>query len=61
MRFKILCEAVDIDPTDPRSFIFLGEMYGVVPDLAEEVTKRMAQFVKLYPNNAQAHFYYATD
>lgn len=56
---KILCEAVDIDPTDPRSFVFLGEMYGVVPDLATEVSKRMAQFVKLYPQQAQAHFYYA--
>ncbi len=56
---KTLCEAVDLDPTDPRSFVFLGEMYGVAPEQAEEVTKRMAQFVQLYPKNAQAHFYYA--
>jgi tetratricopeptide (TPR) repeat protein len=56
---KTLCEAVDLDPTDPRSFVFLGEMYGVAPELAEEVTKRMAQFVQFHPNNAQAHFYYA--
>ncbi len=56
---KTLCEAVDLDPTDPRSFVFLGEMYGVAPELAEEVTKRMAQFIQLYPQNAQAHFYYA--
>ncbi len=56
---KMLCEAVDLDPTDARSFVFLGEMYGVAPELAEEVTKRMAQFVQLFPQNAQAHFYYA--
>ena len=56
---KTLCEAVDLDPTDARSFLFLGEMYGVAPEQAEEVTRRMAQFAQLFPQNAQAHFYYA--
>jgi tetratricopeptide (TPR) repeat protein len=53
------CEAVDLDPTDARSFQFLGEMYGVVPEMAEHVTQRMKQFVTLHPRNALAHFYYA--
>lgn len=56
---NILCEAADLDPTDARSFEFLGEMYGVVPELAEQVTQRMKQFVTRHPQNALAHFYYA--
>jgi tetratricopeptide (TPR) repeat protein len=55
----ILCEAADLDPSDARSFQFLGEMYGVVPEMAEQVTQRMKQFVTLHPQNALAHFYYA--
>lgn len=55
----VLCEAVDLDPTDARSFQFLGEMYGVVPDMAEQVTQRMKVFVTQHPQNALAHFYYA--
>jgi tetratricopeptide (TPR) repeat protein len=53
------CEAADLDPTDARSFQFLGEMYGVAPEMAEQVTQRMKQFVSLHPRNALAHFYYA--
>lgn len=55
----VLCEAADLDPTDARSFQFLGEMYGVVPEMSAQVTQRMKQFVTLHPQNARAHFYYA--
>ncbi|MFN0111318.1 MAG: tetratricopeptide repeat protein [Blastocatellia bacterium] len=55
----VLCEAADLDPTDARSFQFLGEMYGVVPEMAEQVTQRMKEFVTRHPQNALAHFYYA--
>jgi tetratricopeptide (TPR) repeat protein len=58
---KYLCEAADLDPTDARPFLFLGEMYGVSVEMADEITKRMAQFVKGHPSNAMAHYYYAVN
>lgn len=56
---KSFCAAVDLDPSDPRAYQFLGEMYGVAPELSGEVTERLAQFVKAQPRNALAHFHYA--
>lgn len=56
---KSFCTAVDLDPSDPRPYQFLGEMYGVAPTLAGDVTERLAQFVKTQPRNALAHFHYA--
>jgi tetratricopeptide (TPR) repeat protein len=56
---KFLCEAADLDPADARPYLFLGEMYGVSVEMADEITKRMAQFVKGHPGNAMAHYYYA--
>ena len=53
------CRAVDLDPSDPRPYDFLGEIYGIAPELASEVTDRIAGFVKAHPNNAMAHLYYA--
>ncbi len=53
------CRAVDLDPSDPRPYDFLGEIYGVAPELASEVTGRLAGFVKSHPQNAMAHLYYA--
>jgi tetratricopeptide (TPR) repeat protein len=56
---KSLCLAVDMDPSDPRPYFFLGKTYDVSVPMAEEVTKRLAHFVRLYPKNALAHYYYA--
>ena len=56
---KTFCRAADLAPTDPRAYQFLGEMYGVVPELGGEVTRRLARFVKAQPGNALAHFHYA--
>lgn len=53
------CRAVDLDPSDPRPYDFLGEIYGVAPELAPEVTARLEGFVKAHPQNAMAHLYYA--
>ena len=54
-----LCRAVDLDPSDPRPYEFLGEIYGIAPELAPEVTARLAGFVEAQPKNAMAHLYYA--
>jgi tetratricopeptide (TPR) repeat protein len=56
---KSLCAAVDLDPSDPRPYFFLGKMYDVSTTMAEEVTRRLSQLVQLYPKNAQAHYYLA--
>jgi tetratricopeptide (TPR) repeat protein len=52
-------EAADLDPADPRSVTFLGEMYGVVPARSEEITRRLARFVSLKPRDADGQYYYA--
>jgi Tfp pilus assembly protein PilF len=56
---KSFCRAVDLAPSDPRPYQFLGEMYGVAPELGHEVTDRLARFVKTQPRNALAHLHYA--
>lgn len=53
------CRAVDLDPSDPRPYDFLGEIYGVAPELAPEVTARLEGFVRAHPRHAMAHLYYA--
>lgn len=54
-----LCQAVDINPADPKALDFLGKMYDVSPAMAAEVAKRLAHFAELYPQNAPANYYYA--
>src|SRR5579884_1170019 len=54
-----LCQAVDLNPGDTKALDFLGKMYDVSPEMAAEVTKRLARFVRLYPDSAPANYYYA--
>ena len=54
-----LCQAVDLDPKDTRALDFLGKMYNIAPEKADEVTRRLARFAREYPNNAAANYYYA--
>jgi tetratricopeptide (TPR) repeat protein len=56
---EALCQAVDLDPKDTRALDFLGKMYDVAPDRANEVTARLARFAREYPYNAAANYYYA--
>jgi tetratricopeptide (TPR) repeat protein len=56
---QALCEAVDADPADPKAIDFLGKMRDISPRFDEEVTKRLAHFTEVYPNSAEANFYYA--
>jgi len=56
---KSFCQAADLAPTDPRPYQFLGEMYGVVPAMAGEITSRLARFAKAHPRNGLAQFHYA--
>jgi tetratricopeptide (TPR) repeat protein len=53
------CQAVDLSPSDPRPYQFLGEMYGVAPERGPEITERLGKFVEARPRNALANLYYA--
>ena len=51
--------AADLAPADPRPHVFLGEMYGVAPAQAGEITRRLERFVRLKPRDADGQYYYA--
>jgi tetratricopeptide (TPR) repeat protein len=55
---RMLCAGVDLDPQDLRPLVFLGQMIDVSPTLNGEVSKRLGEFAKLYPANAQAQYFY---
>jgi tetratricopeptide (TPR) repeat protein len=55
---ETLCRAVDLDPQDTKALDFLGKMYDVSPQYADDVTKHLAVFVRSYPDNASAQYYY---
>ena len=56
---ETLCAAVDLDPTDPKPFQFLGKVSTVSPALIPDIRKRLQKFVQLYPKNGPAIYYYA--
>ncbi len=54
---EALCRASDINPSDPRPYVFLGKMYNVSMGRANEVAKRMERFRETNPDNALAYYY----
>lgn len=54
-----LIKAVDLAPSDPRSYQFLARAYESSPHQAKEVIQRFQQYAELQPDNAQAQYYYA--
>ncbi len=56
---KTFCLASDLDPSDPRSYFFLGKTSSVSPSQGEEITRRLRRFLELHAENALAHYYYA--
>jgi predicted Zn-dependent protease len=54
---EALCHASDLDPSDPRPYLFLGKMYNVSKGHAVEVAKRMKTFMETNPDNALAYYY----
>jgi predicted Zn-dependent protease len=56
---QALCHASDLNPADPRPYLFLARMYNVSAGKADEVAKRMKRFVETNPDNALAYYYYA--
>jgi predicted Zn-dependent protease len=54
---EALCHASDLDPFDPRPYVFLGKMYNASKGHADEVAKRMQKFMETNPDNPLAYYY----
>jgi tetratricopeptide (TPR) repeat protein len=56
---KSLLAAADLDPADPRCYLFLSKSYLSSPNQADEVILRFRRYAELKPDNALAQYYYA--
>ena len=56
---KALLAAADLDPSDPRCYLFLSKAYDSSPNQADDVIQRFRRYEELQPNNAMAAYYYA--
>ncbi len=56
---KALLTAADLNPSDPRCYLFLSKAYDSSPSQADEVIQRFRRYAELEPNNALAQYYYA--
>ncbi len=56
---KAFAQATDLEPSDPRPYLFLAKVYNISSTEAHEVTARLRRFTELEPRNAQAVYYYA--
>jgi len=56
---QTLCSAVDLDPSDPKPYQFLGKVSKASPSLMPIIQDRLESFVRRYPENGPANYYYA--
>jgi tetratricopeptide (TPR) repeat protein len=56
---KSLLAAADLDPADPRCYLFLSKSYLSSPNQADDVIQRFRRYSQLKPDNALAQYYYA--
>jgi Flp pilus assembly protein TadD len=56
---KSLLRAADLNPSDPRCYLFLSKAYDSSPTHADEVIERFRRFAELQPQNPRALYYYA--
>jgi tetratricopeptide (TPR) repeat protein len=56
---KALLTAADLDPSDPRCYLFLSKAYDSSPNQADDVIQRFRRYAELQPGNALAQYYYA--
>jgi tetratricopeptide (TPR) repeat protein len=56
---KALIAAADLNPSDPRAYLFLSKAYDSSPNQADEVIQRFRRFAELQPGNGLATYYYA--
>ena len=56
---KALITAADLNPGDPRCYLFLSKAYLSAPNQAEDVIGRFRKYADMQPQNALAQYYYA--
>jgi tetratricopeptide (TPR) repeat protein len=54
-----LCAASDLDPGDLNPYLFMGKIQSVGTIQSACIVERLGRFVRLYPQNALANYYYA--
>jgi tetratricopeptide (TPR) repeat protein len=52
-------EACDLNPSDPKPYLFLGKVQALEITESEGYFDRLRQFAELQPDNAWANYYYA--
>jgi len=53
-----LCEAVDLRPSDPTAYLFLGKMEKAANGMLPCEEQKLARFAREQPGNALANYYY---
>jgi tetratricopeptide (TPR) repeat protein len=56
---EALLKAADLNPADPRCYVFLSKAYDSSPRQASDVIDRFRRYTELKPDNAMAQYYYA--
>ena len=56
---QALLTAADLDPSDPRCYVFLSKAYDSSPKQADDVLQRFHRYAELRPDDARAQYYYA--
>jgi tetratricopeptide (TPR) repeat protein len=56
---KSLLAAADLNPADPRCYVFLSKAYNSSPLQADDVIQAFRRFAELRPTSALAQYYYA--
>lgn len=56
---QTLCRASDLEPANTGPYLVLGRAQLLDPPGSSIVTEKMERFVRLHPENALAHYYYA--
>jgi tetratricopeptide (TPR) repeat protein len=54
-----VCEASDLQPSDPTPYLFLGKMEKAAPDPLPCAAEKLARFAHDEPANALGNYYYA--
>ncbi len=56
---QLVLEACDLNPADPEPYLFLGTLQEAEKIAPPEWAEKFQRFVKLHPENAMAHYYFA--
>jgi tetratricopeptide (TPR) repeat protein len=54
-----LCDASDLNPTDPEPYVFMGKIETAAPTRSPCIEQKLARFLRDQPENALANYLYA--